>query len=433
MKIRKFEARNFTEALGMIKRELGQDAIILSSTETGRGRVEVTAAVDEAVSTASAQARHAVAARKNDNISVNLAVADGPARAYNSALKPRPIYQRPAQGLGRDSSQEAAAQSPAGDLSAARQQWMNRQKSAKPQAAASTIQPTVNEALPSGSLAKEITELRESIMAMQRSGYAMSLPAGKKDMFGALRKNAVNEDLALTLCERAMKPSDLKGLLTEGIRTAPWGAGKKAIMVIGPTGVGKTTTVAKLAARAIRQGKRVALVNLDTYRIGAVEQIRIYARILGVPLETAHDLDGLADALLTHSDKDLVFIDTTGRNPRDPKYLEELNGITALGFPIEIHLLMSASSDEEFLAQSCRRYSGLPIDLLGVTKADEAFRFGAIYNMSTITGRPVAYITTGQKVPDDIVFPTAPELVDMVMGESVVNGNSVEVSTCGVI
>ena len=375
MRIRKFEAMNYTEALSMIRRELGEDAIIMSSTDNGR-RVEVTAAIDEGPSVSSAQARHAQGA-----MSVNLAVADGPARAYG-ARAPKPAPKPDPSAVFKKTA---------------------------------PVRPVAPAPAAMDSVTRELAELREAVMSMHRMGFEMSLPAGKRELFGMLRGNAVSEDLAVELCERASDKAEVHALIEGGIRT--FGDSKsKAVMVIGPTGVGKTTTIAKLAARAIRQKKRVALINLDTYRIGAVEQIRIYARILGIPLETAHDIDGLAHALELHADKDMVFIDTTGRNPRDPKYIEELNRIATMGLPIEIHLLMSASSDEEFLTESAHRYGALPIDALGITKADEACRFGAIYNLSAITGRPVAYLTTGQKVPDDIEFPDAAALAGMVLG-----------------
>ncbi len=390
MRIRKFEARNYTEALAMIRRELGDDAIIMSSTENGR-RVEVTAAIDEGPSVSSGQARHAIEAA-----SAAVAIAAGPAaQAYGGSRQPlKPVHK-----ATPPHRHEAIFRKQAAPIAQAAQ--------AAPAAPAASIG--------LDNVTRELAELREAVISMHRRGYEMSVPASKKEMFAILRKNAVAEALAFELCERAADSNELHGLISASIRTAKCGSvATKAIMVIGPTGVGKTTTIAKLAARAVRAGKRIALVNLDTYRIGAAEQIRIYARILGVPLETAHDVDGLGHVLLMHSDKDLVFIDTTGRNPKDPKYLGELGRMASMG--VEVHLLMSAASDEEFVVESCRRYSELPIDVLGLTKADEACRFGAVYNMAEITGRPVAYVTTGQKVPDDIEFPGAAELASMVLG-----------------
>jgi flagellar biosynthesis protein FlhF len=237
---------------------------------------------------------------------------------------------------------------------------------------------------------------------------------------GYLKKRAIREDLAWKLCRRTEGLKDLLKSISDDMATYGGANNKKVVIVVGPTGVGKTTTIAKLSARAVKNGKRVAMINLDTYRIGAIEQIRIYARIMGIPLDIASDTEELRTALSKHSEKDIVFIDTTGRNPRDDTYIDELLRVYDLGFPVETHVLMSASSDDEFMVESHRHYRRLPIDCIGVTKLDEVVRLGSIYNLSSLYEKPVAYVTTGQKVPQDIDFPNSERLADMILNNGVV-------------
>ncbi len=179
--------------------------------------------------------------------------------------------------------------------------------------------------------------------------------------------------------------------------------GPAVLALIGPTGVGKTTTVAKIAARcALDGGKKVALVTNDTYRIAAVEQLRTYARIMGVPLEVVLEPGELSRVLDSHSDKDIILIDTAGRSPMDGSHMGELKDILCSDTRVKTLLLVSATTESSALERAVRRFISLrPVGLIG-TKLDEAPHFGALFSVSLQMRLPFAFFTTGQRVPEDI-------------------------------
>jgi flagellar biosynthesis protein FlhF len=164
---------------------------------------------------------------------------------------------------------------------------------------------------------------------------------------------------------------------------------QKVLMLIGPTGVGKTTTVAKLASQAIREGKKVAFISLDTYKIGAAEQIRIYSRMIGIPLDIVSDTESLRKSIGRFTDRDVLLVDTTGQNPKDSDYINRLRGICETGMPMETQLLLSTSSDNGFLMETHKHYNSLPIDSMAFTKTDEAVRLGSVYNLCRLYQKPV--------------------------------------------
>jgi flagellar biosynthesis protein FlhF len=369
MKIKKFQAKDFREALALVKREMGNDAVILSSEER-KGimpSVEVTAAVDHDVGTGAGRRTQASGARK--------------------ALTRTGAHARPSVSVDRA---DAIAE-----------------------------------------LKREIGSLRETIQDMKKKGYEMNLTEEKTKIYRYLQTRSVRDDLALRLSEEAGDVADLPGMIARDVKTCGIASGRRAVMLVGPTGVGKTTTVAKLASWAMRNRKRPALINLDNYRIGAHEQIRIYSRIMGIPLDIAQDAAALRKSLSKYADRDIIFIDTTGRNPRDEDHINEIRLLHESGFPMETHLLMSASSDDAFMAESHRYYRRLPIDCIAFTKVDEAVRFGPIYNLLSIYQKPVAYMTTGQRVPDDIEFPGSEALVDLILRGGKGKGSR-EHASCGV-
>ncbi len=178
---------------------------------------------------------------------------------------------------------------------------------------------------------------------------------------------------------------------------------RRIVALVGPTGVGKTTTVAKLAANfKLAHGARVGLITVDTYRIAAVEQLRTYAEIIDLPLAVVNDPSEMPSALDELGTVDLVFIDTAGRSPRDEVKIRELAGFLQQARPDEIHLVLSAVAGQRSLKAAVDRFAAVQVDRLILTKLDEADSLGGILGVLGMSSRPVSYLTTGQAVPDDI-------------------------------
>ena len=174
-------------------------------------------------------------------------------------------------------------------------------------------------------------------------------------------------------------------------------------VVIGPTGVGKTTTIAKLAASARLYKKlNVALITADTYRIAAVEQIRAFADILKIPMEVVYTRSEMKKALDIHAEKDAIFIDTTGRNPGDSENVSELLGIVRAANPHNVHLVLSSTTDIETQKNAIKGFGLMNIDSLIFTKLDESSRPGTIIDIAASANKPISYLTDGQEVPKDI-------------------------------
>jgi len=175
------------------------------------------------------------------------------------------------------------------------------------------------------------------------------------------------------------------------------------IALLGPTGVGKTTTIAKLAATAkLRHGLRVGLITSDTYRIAAVEQLKTYASIIGVPLQVVTTPDELARAKQALSDCELILVDTAGRSQNDAKRIGELMDLVKAAQPDERHLVLSTTNSQQASARIGERFCVLRPDRLIMTKLDEAIDTGVLAAMPQMLGLPLSYVTSGQEVPDDI-------------------------------
>lgn len=173
--------------------------------------------------------------------------------------------------------------------------------------------------------------------------------------------------------------------------------------LIGTTGVGKTTTIAKLAAQLmLKAKKKVGLISIDTYRIGAIEQLKTYANILGIPCFQAFKRKDLLFALRKMEGRDVVLIDTAGRSQYDRSRIEELKTMIAGDLTISSHLLLSVGTAQSEMLNTAISFGPLKFQTYIFTKIDEAERFGPIINQIIKLRLPISYITTGQNVPEDI-------------------------------
>lgn len=282
---------------------------------------------------------------------------------------------------------------------------------------------------------KEALELKSIVTRLLSNNSALK-NFGFHDFLIDLYKEAVNrginERLAFGLTEKiskkiiqktAISKDNVKSLLfTEMMRLVKSSGPIKTIQgkpkvaaFVGPTGVGKTTTVAKLAAEfSLNQMKEVALISLDTYRIAAEEQLKVYSKIIDIPIFVARDKQEFHEALRLFQNKDLILIDTAGRSRKDENQLKELMDYFTQDISVESHLVLSSIAQEEILFGQIKRFYPLSIDRLIFTKIDEANSFGMLFNIAVKTNKPISYFTTGQKVPEDIEIATAEKTIDLI-------------------
>lgn len=403
MQIKKFEAFQMSEALRAVKQELGPDAVILSAKEVrkdqgvfgvfGRPMVEVTAAVDRPAVTIS---------------------VDEPSPEFSSLLKEAPGSPRREPETSGLQNELRAIRESIGAIQTSLACGATRQMAG--------IQDTWSEMK---GLLRGLVEQRE---ANERAGLHSTLVA----LFDRLIENGVDRDTAVDLL-RSMKqklsPDELwktdfvrhylqdqiKAMVQVGGAIECAGDRPKVVALVGPTGVGKTTTIAKLAAHHYRQTGRVTLATLDTYRVGAVEQLKIYAKIIGVPVDVAASGGELREVVARRKEGDLVLVDTAGRSHLSASQVAELKDLGKVGIPVETHLVLSSNTKEADLDDIVDRFSVIPIDRLLFTKTDETQTYGPLFATMKKKGKPLSYLSTGQRVPEDIEAATPTRVAELVL------------------
>ncbi len=220
-------------------------------------------------------------------------------------------------------------------------------------------------------------------------------------------KQAVRQRLTELICKRISVGGPIK---------RDNGRHSRVISLIGPTGVGKTTTIAKLAANLkLKEGKSVGLITIDTYRIAAVDQLKTYAQIIDVPLRVVLSGGELRQAIAAMSGLDVVLIDTAGRSQNDHMRLNQLREFISAAAADEVHLVVAATAARANVRASIDRFCPLGVSHIILSKLDEAGAFGTILNVAEARKAAFSYITTGQDVPDDIALADSSRLASCIV------------------
>jgi len=278
----------------------------------------------------------------------------------------------------------------------------------------------------------ELHTLAQQLREHSARSPGRQLPEAMFQIYTGMIESDIEECIAQELVERLRRESTvgvsnsqalqdelLRMLAAEfevtGAIEAAAGQGK-VVALVGPTGVGKTTTIAKLAANyRLRENKQVGLITVDTYRIAAVEQLRTYAEIIDLPMEIVSTPREMREAIARMSDLDLILMDTAGRSPRDEVKLQELKSMLTEAQPDEVHLVLSAVGGARSLASTAERFAAVGTTALLVTKLDEATALGNLLSVTRKSGLPISYLTDGQNVPDDIRVAESQPLAQMIL------------------
>jgi len=402
LKLKTYTAESYTEALKKVKEEVGDDAVIVSSKEikkktlTSPGLYEIIVAIEES----NIKPRKPMSDKKHvEEVMLKLSNA---AKEISSTLTPKKEIKNN-----------------------------------------TSLTPQNNEEIIE--LKKEIAKISDTLKFLQASMWEivnkneLDLPPEFSEIYALSRASGMNEKhldeiMKLTIKYMPLKMRKnsetikryfytlLKKMIPIRVEREVIPPHKKIMMFVGPTGVGKTTTIAKLAARyAYKLSKRhkVGIITLDTYRIGAVEQLMTYAKMMRLPIETVVDPSDFSLALNSLRHNEYILIDTVGSSQHDKEKIEKLSQFLKVDTfaEININLVLSAVTKYEDLMDIYKNFSILPIDTIIFTKLDETKTYGNIFSLLLETKKPISYFSIGQEVPDDLIESNADYLLKGILNK----------------
>ena len=463
MQIKKFEARTIQEALDTVKRELGPEAIILKTKKNKKGfgllsnvSIEITAAVSDKAITKKRHLDNRVPDETKETIS-NLPV-DKQQKIYNKYVDRNTKRDRSRQSNSAQNTDIDSVSLVENDKSKRSRITATRYidihdipQKTKPIAINDGDRGINNRAV---SLEEEVKNLKQIIndIKMDQSNHLRSSSANvgsKKSYFDFDSCQRILDHLILSGVERrhaidilhnaAFSAGDDKledpEIITEFVAQELYekievfsllenicknineeAADPNVIALVGPTGVGKTTTVAKIASESIlNRNSKVGLINLDSYKVSATDQLETYAKILNIPFRSVSNVDDLKCAIQDFRALDLVLIDTTGRSQKDLDSLQSMYEVLSHVPNIRSELVLSTNTKDSELADIGKKFSLFKPEGLIFSKLDESMSYGSIYNISHKLKLPLVYFTTGQKVPEDIEVASKERLVSLIL------------------
>jgi flagellar biosynthesis protein FlhF len=370
MQSKRYEARSANEALKKIKADLGSDAIVLSS-KRHNGKFEVVAARDDNYEISN---KSDVEKEGFDTLSI--------IRSEVNALK----------SFITDLKEERGVHAELMEI-------------------------------------KETMNVLFDVLGVQRNE---SVSSSLSPIYYHLISVGISKERALVLIDKLKKdgfvaePENyyhglraVEDVIRRSVASCYKDSGKKRISAfIGPAGEGKTTTLAKLAARCLFEEKlNVGIITMDTYRIGATKQLKTYSDIMDIPVEIASEKEGFEKALSRFSNKDVILVDTPGKSRGDKNYLLKLKECLGTDTSLGTNLVLSLTSSRESIMDAVKRFGIIDYSSILFTKLDDSRKFGSIYNVMDYTGKPVFYVTDGQNVPKDLKKMDPAKLARLIVGQ----------------
>ncbi|WP_010491277.1 flagellar biosynthesis protein FlhF [Paenibacillus elgii] len=424
MRVKRYVVDSMPDALQKIRTDLGKDAVIINTKEIRSGgflgmfskkKIEVIAATDSAAGSgqpASGKSATATLAKPVAPAATSLVNSPAAASAYGMQREPQPALSFPEVPDVLPPSpppQAGPVAQPASVSSRAKEDTLLEEiKQMK-----EMMQKLSSQRMPEAAQDPVFMELERRLLDQEIDSQMVQELLARVAEEAEAEDVPVTEEFALqslrTQLLTLLQPQGCKGIASD----------TRIAHFVGPTGVGKTTTIAKLAAeQVLKHRRKVGFITSDTYRIAAVEQLKTYATILNVPLEVVFSPLDLNKALENLKDCDLIFMDTAGRNFRNEMYVSELNALLQSEGKSETFLVLSLTTKYKDMKAITYNFSKFKLDKVLFTKKDETDSYGAVVNLIRDFGLQTSYIANGQSVPDDIEELNERQLIDWILEDN---------------